>query len=85
MEKFIVLKITWDELETLGCPSVTDYCRVLVKDKKTPLPDRIEVYRRDMLCLTVNDVKAASELQPLSTGGFGKYNPPPSKRIKRAK
>lgn len=82
MEKFIVTKTTWDELESLGYASVTDYCRDLVKDPKTPLPDRIEIYRGEMLCMTVTNVLEASKVQP-SGIGFVPYNPPPSKRIRK--
>jgi len=66
METFTVLKTTWDELEAEGYPSVTDYCRVLVKDK-AKLPDRIEIYRGDMLCMTVTDVTEAAQLEPHGT------------------
>lgn len=73
METFEVLKITWDELEKLGYASVTDYCRVLVKFKKgKKLPDRIEIYRGEMLCMTVTDVSEAAKLEPTGTG-FTKY------------
>lgn len=85
METFNVLKITWDELEKMGYPSVTDYCRVLVKEKdlydmgggpgklkEITLPDRIEIYRGDMLCMTVTDVAEAAKLEPAPVG-FRKY------------
>lgn len=75
METFEVLKITWDELEKLGYASVTDYCRVLVKFKKgKKLPDRIEIYRGEMLCMTVTDVAEAAKLEPDAVG-FRKYRP----------
>lgn len=67
METFNVLKITWDELEKLGYPSVTDYCRVLVKKGKK-LPDRIEIYRGEMLCMTVTDVAEAAKIMPTGSG-----------------
>lgn len=63
METFIVLKTTWDELKEKGFPSVTDYCRFLIK-QGTELPNRIEVYRGDMLCMTVTDVSEVAKLEP---------------------
>lgn len=63
MIEFKVVKTTWDELEELGYASVTDYCRFLVKQGKK-LPDRIEVYRGDMLCITVPDVAEAAKIEP---------------------
>lgn len=81
-EQFIVEKTTWDELEKMGYPSVTDYCRFLVKQGK-PLPGRIEVYRGDMLCFSVFDVAESAKLQPSGTSaGFIPFNPPPSKRTR---
>lgn len=71
MLTFEVVKTTWDELESLGYASVTDYCRFLVKQGKK-LPDRIEVYRGEMLCMTVTDVTEAAKLEPASVG-FKKY------------
>lgn len=61
MERFEVLRTTWDELEAAGYVSVTDYCRFLVK-QPDPLPNRIEVYRGEMLCMTVTDVAEAAKL-----------------------
>lgn len=82
-EQFIVEKTTWDELEKMGYPSVTDYCRFLVKEGK-PLPGRIEVYRGEMLCFSVFDVAESAKLQPSGTSqGFVAYNPPPSKRTRK--
>lgn len=92
MITFEVLKITWDELETMGYASVTDYCRYLVSEyelyqmgggpgklKEVRLPDRIEIYRGEMLCMTVTDVVEAAKLEP-ADGGFVKYRPPQVKR-----
>lgn len=67
MERFVVTKMTWDELEALGYTSVTDYCRFLIKGKKE-IPDRIEVYRGEMLCISVNNVKLAATLEPTGRG-----------------
>lgn len=58
-----VSQITFDWLEENKYPSVTDYCRYLVDNKDT-LPDRIEVYRQGLLCLTVTDVKEAAKVMP---------------------
>lgn len=55
------MKITFDWLEANKYPSVTDYCRDLV-DAKSPV-ETLEVYRGEMLCLTV-DVKRAAKLMP---------------------
>lgn len=66
--EFNVLKMDFKDLEEKGYSSVTDYCRMLVKDKKKPLPDRIEVYRDEKLCLSVNDVRLAAELEPTGSG-----------------
>lgn len=62
-EKFIIEKTTWDELASLGYASVTDYCRFLVKEGKK-LPDRIEIYRGDMLCMTIPNVAATALVEP---------------------
>lgn len=70
-KEFTVEKITFDELEKAGYVSVTDYCRYLVTKEKD-IPNRIEVYRNEMLCLTVNDVPLAATLEPSGTG-WNKY------------
>lgn len=67
MIEFKVIKTDWDELEKLGYVSVTDYCRHLVK-QGDKLPDRIEVYRGEMLCITVTDVAVAATLEPTGLG-----------------
>lgn len=67
------MKITFNELEDRGFDSVTDYCRELMKDPGPWLGDKIEVYRGEMLCLTVTDIPAAARLEPRSTGGFKLY------------
>ncbi len=71
MEKFIVLKMDFKDLEEQGYASITDYCRFLVKEGKE-LPGRIEIYRGEMLCLSVNNVKIAATLEPTGSG-FKKY------------
>lgn len=58
-------KITFDYLTENNYPSVTDYCRDLIK--KDAFPDVVEVYRGDMLCLTA-DVRKAAKLAPTGTG-----------------
>lgn len=68
------MKITFDWLEEHDYPSVTDYCRDLVKTRD--FPETLEVYRGDMLCLTVTDIKAAAKLRPAIEKGFVKYNAP---------
>lgn len=73
METFNVLKTTWKELEDLGYTSVTDYCRMLIAEKK-PIPDRIEIYRGEMLCMTVTSVTEAAKIEP-SSKGWRKYRP----------
>ena len=67
------MKITFDWLEEHGYESVTDYCRELMKDPGPWLGDKIEVYRGNMLCLTVTDIKAAAKLIPLDCR-WKKYN-----------
>jgi hypothetical protein len=63
------MKITFDWLEEHEFASVTDYCRALVKqDPGSLLGDKIEVYRGDMLCLTVTDINVAAGLEPASSG-----------------
>lgn len=62
------MKITFKDLEEADCESVTDYCRLLIKQgssKKT-----LEVYRGEMLCLTV-DVREASKLNVLENKNEG--------------
>jgi hypothetical protein len=59
------LRISFDILEDWGFPSVTDYCRYLVENiPEDKLDFKIEVYRGEMLCLTVNDIQKAATLQP---------------------
>lgn len=64
------MKVTFNWLEENDYDSVTDYCRDLVRFHKND-PDylkneTIEVYRGDMLCLTVSDIEKAATLQPVS-------------------
>lgn len=66
-KEFIVEKITFEDLEKAGYASVTDYCRYLVKKEKD-IPDRIEIYRGEMLCLSVNNVSLAATIEPTSSG-----------------
>lgn len=56
------MKITFKDLEDIGCSSVTDYCRLLTAEKDYT-GVRLEVYRGEMKCLIVNDIQKASELE----------------------
>lgn len=59
------MKITFKDLEDKNCESVTDYCRLLISENKEDYSNQtIEVYRGDMLCLTVTDIIAASKIMP---------------------
>lgn len=61
----MVIKITFDLLEAEGCESVTDYCRKIIEEDEWDYTDStIEVYRGDMLCLTVTDIHEAAKLEP---------------------
>lgn len=63
------MRIDFKYLEDNKYNSVTDYCRVLVKQED--YPKTLNVYRGDMLCLTVDVAKAALlDIQE------GKYNGP---------
>jgi hypothetical protein len=65
------LKITFAQLEKMGFESVTDYCRALMKepDPYGVFPEtKIEVYRGDMLCLTVSSVEYGATQEPRSDG-----------------
>lgn len=76
------MKITFNDLERWGYDSVTDYCRHLVEyapESGQDLKESVEVYRGEMLCLTVRSIEEGAKLQP-SSRGFVKYNPTPSVR-----
>lgn len=73
-----VITVTWDQLEGDGYPSVTDFCRYLVSTGGKFEGIRIEVYRDDMLCLTVHDIYKAAKLEP-TDGGWRKYRTPEEK------
>lgn len=70
------LRISFEILEQWG-HSVTDYCRHLVETiPEDKLDFKIEVYRGDMLCLIVNDIKEAATLEPdVGSAGWRKYRP----------
>lgn len=71
------IKTTFDGLEEMGFESVTDFCRALIKEPgpyEVSPETKIEVYRGDMLCLTVNDIRKAAKLRPTGVG-FTKYRP----------
>lgn len=67
-----IIKVTFQELEEKGFPSVTDYCRDLVKNfgyqTGTLENSVIHIYRGDMLCLIVNNIKEAAKLMPGESG-----------------
>lgn len=56
------MKITFKDLEDSNCVGVTDYCRLLVSENKEDLNQTVEVYRGDMLCLIVKDIKKAATI-----------------------
>lgn len=62
------MKITFKDLEDANCPSVTDYCRLLVSENLRDYSgETIEVYRGEMKCLTVDNIYIAAELEPTGT------------------
>lgn len=65
------IKTTFDELEKLDCPSVTDYCRLLIKQSVLFADAKVEVYRGEMLCLTVNNVAEGTKLDVYEDGYYG--------------
>lgn len=65
------MKITFDWLEEHKYPSVTDLCRELVREGDAD--GIIEVYRNDMLCLTVTDIKAAATIMS-KDGRWSKFD-----------
>lgn len=67
-----VLKITFYELEKMKHESVTDYCRALMNEGLDPKTS-IEVYREDMLCLTVKSIEEGSKIMP-NNCQWTKYN-----------
>jgi hypothetical protein len=73
-ERFIVEKIEAKDLEKAGYVSITDYCRYLVDNHPEDLPSRIEIYRGEMLCITVPNVSVAAELEPAGVG-FRQHRP----------
>ena len=69
------LKVTFKGLEKMGFESVTDYCRALMKepDPYGIFPEtKVEVYRDNMLCLTVSSVAYGAGIEPTGRG-FQKY------------
>lgn len=55
-------KITFDDLDRLECLSVTDYCRALVE--LNDADHQLEVYRGDMKCLIIDDIRVAASVEP---------------------
>jgi hypothetical protein len=76
------VKLTFEELEKMGYPSVTDYCRVLVNSGTSE--GTIEVYRGEMLCLTVTDIGEAAKIEPSSSGWRMYQAPEPRRPFKRS-
>jgi hypothetical protein len=71
-----MLKIQIKDMEECGYNSVTDYCRMLVKfHKNNPedLPKGIELYRGDMLCMTIPNIAATATVEPGGTD-WNKYS-----------
>jgi hypothetical protein len=74
----MIIRMTFEELENNGHSSVTDYCRELVENfgyqTGTLENTTIEVYRGEMKCLIVNDIKEAAMLEPaVDKAGWRKY------------
>lgn len=62
-----IVRLTFEDLETMSYPSVTDYCRYLEEHLDIYASvTTVEVYRGEMLCLTVKDIKKAATLQPVN-------------------
>lgn len=81
------IRLSFKDLEDEGYPSVTDYCRDLVKNfgyqEGTIDNCKIEVYRGEMLCLTVTDIRKAATIQP-DDNGWRKVHKHTLQRLERA-
>lgn len=62
-----MIKVTFKELEDMKFASVTDYCRMLMEEGYEA-NTIVEVYRGDMLCLTVSSIKEGAKLEPADVG-----------------
>lgn len=71
------MKITFKELEEMWFESVTDYCRYLENNWYSGCDygaeTTIEVYRGEMLCLTVKSIEEGAKLTVLENGRDGPY------------
>ena len=65
------MKITFEFLEEHNYPSVTDYCRYLIKQET--YPKKLEVWRGTMPCLYVYVEKAAL-VTPGEERGWRKFH-----------
>lgn len=62
------MKITFDELDKMDYSSVTDYCRFLIEEDAEYYGNlSLEVYRGEMLCLTVRSIEEGSKIMPTGT------------------
>lgn len=77
-----VILITFDWLKENKYVGVTDYCRYLVAENKF-LDCHIHVYRADVLCLIVNDIKKAATIMA-ADGEWRKYDKTKRRRALRA-
>lgn len=62
------MKITFEDMNGMNIPR---YCRKIMKED---YPETLEIYRGDMLCLTVDVDKASQLTLNENTLVYGKYN-----------
>lgn len=77
------IKTNWKWLEDNGYPSVTDFCRYAVGSGVYPLNTSVEVYRGEMLCLTVSSLEYGAKYMPTGIG-FEKYDKTKRRRLPQA-
>lgn len=65
---------SFEALKEAEMESVTDFCRWLIEKDLEVEDSLVEVYRGEMLCLIVNDIRAAAEVEPEGTR-WRKYRP----------
>lgn len=58
-----MIEITFDFLRKEGYAGVTDFCRYLLTTPGKFENTHIHVYRGDMLCLIVKDIKKAATIE----------------------
>lgn len=56
------MKVSFDWLKENNYTGVTDFCRFLIKEGSHP-ETVVEVYRGEMLCLVVKNIKKAAEVE----------------------